>query len=106
MRVKPWSPAGILDRINKIEDAPCLNHKLHITYPELTVLSTSGHDRRRLQNAIVGFSGGRFLGTRRDPPRRWGVAGAKQSKVRRLALRADAPSVGRTRGKPGERYPY
>ncbi|CAH4028678.1 unnamed protein product [Pieris brassicae] len=71
------------------------------TYPELTELSTSGQDRRRLQKAIDGFSGGCWCrGTRNDPPRLGEEAGARQSKVLLRAFRADAPSVGKTRGKP------
>lgn len=71
------------------------------TYPELTELSTSGQERRRLQKAMVGFSTGCcWRGTRNEPPRRGGAAGARQSSVRRRALSADAPSVGNTRGNP------
>lgn len=66
----------------------------------MTELSTSGQDRRRLQNAMAGFSGGAGRGVFSEPPRRTGVAGARQSRVRRRALSADAPSVGSTRGKP------
>lgn len=68
------------------------------------MLSTSGHERRRLQKAMVGLSGGGWLrGTRSEPPRRGGGAGARQSRVRRRAFNADAPSVGTTRGNPKER---
>lgn len=75
---------------------------INCNYPELTELSTSGQDKRRLQKAIVGGFSGTVCarGTRSEPPRRGGGAGARQSRVRRRALRADAPSVGSTRGNP------
>lgn len=92
---------------NQVQYITGLEQKIFsVTYPELTELSTSGQERRRLQKAMVGFSGGGWWrGTRSEPPRRGGAAGARQSRVRRRALRADAPSVGTTRGKPVQ-YTY
>lgn len=72
-----------------------------ITYPEFTELSTSGQERRLLQKAIVGFSTScGWRGIRKEPPRRGGALGARQSSVRLRELSADAPSVGNTRGNP------